>query len=218
VPHGKERADDAFKLGWLFGQQRLDRLRQLITHSRFGHTSTPTVLIGAPKDASSDPAFGRWGRGHATGASPKVNTMIGTGPIFSAAAAERTTREQQEEEVLTDYTPQDIAEDWEFKILRASVPVFASPRHLQHILAEEARAGWVLVEKFDDHRIRLKRPAKARDGDGKLDFDAYRTSVGIPGPRLTSSQLTLITVIALPILFLLIIVLFMWIGTGFMDR
>jgi hypothetical protein len=32
---------------------------------------------------------------------------------------------------------------------------------MQRYLAEEAQAGWTLVEKFDNSRIRLKRPAAA---------------------------------------------------------
>ncbi|MCU0878213.1 MAG: hypothetical protein MUF06_10550 [Pirellulaceae bacterium] len=53
------------------------------------------------------------------------------------------------------------------------------------MLADEARAGWVLVEKFDQSRIRLKRPAAARERDGKLDFDPYRTEAGTPQTILT---------------------------------
>jgi hypothetical protein len=45
-------------------------------------------------------------------------------------------------------------------------------------LDQEARAGWTLVEKFDNRRIRRKRPVSARSGDGALDFDPYRTYVG----------------------------------------
>jgi hypothetical protein len=52
---------------------------------------------------------------------------------------------------------------------------------LHAILAEEARAGWTLLEKFDDTRVRLKRPARARAGDAALDFDPHRTWIGI-GP------------------------------------
>lgn len=36
------------------------------------------------------------------------------------------------------------------------------------------------MEKFDDSRLRLKRPASARELDGKLDIDPYRTHVGPP--------------------------------------
>ena len=52
-------------------------------------------------------------------------------------------------------------------------------------LEEEAPAGWVLVEKFDEGRIRLKRPTSAKESDANLDFDPYRTHVGISEGRLT---------------------------------
>ena len=43
------------------------------------------------------------------------------------------------------------------------------------------RGGWVLVEKFDDTRIRLKRPAGSKVTQGDFDdaYDPYRTTVGI---------------------------------------
>ena len=46
------------------------------------------------------------------------------------------------------------------------------------MLSEEARAGWAYLEKFDNYRVRLKRPASARGSDASLDFDPYRTFVG----------------------------------------
>jgi hypothetical protein len=73
------------------------------------------------------------------------------------------------------------ADDWEFKILRSATAKFHDPVWLRTILEEEARAGWTLVEKFDDARLRLKRPTSARARDAALPFDARRTSVG-PGP------------------------------------
>lgn len=83
---------------------------------------------------------------------------------------------------MTPYTPSDLAEGWEFKILRSSTGRFRDPAWLQSVLQEEQRAGWTLVEKFDNGRIRLKRPAKARAGDAALDFDPMRTWVGMtPG-------------------------------------
>lgn len=88
---------------------------------------------------------------------------------------------------MTGYTPTDLAEDWEFKILRSSTGAFKNPDTLRRFLAEEERAGWVLLEKFDSRRVRLKRPAAAKSGDATLGFDPYRTTVGI-----TDSQLTLI--------------------------
>jgi hypothetical protein len=89
----------------------------------------------------------------------------------------------QEEEEMTPYTPQDLAEHWEFKILRSAAGQFRDPMWLRCILEEEARAGWTMVEKFDDGRVRLKRPASARANDAKLGFDPYRTWVGISQAR-----------------------------------
>jgi hypothetical protein len=80
---------------------------------------------------------------------------------------------------MTPYTPQDLAENWEFKILRSATGAFRNPDRLRAVLAEEQRAGWTLVEKFDDSRLRLKRPARAQRDDGALDFDPRRTWVGM---------------------------------------
>jgi|SRR5262245_32981157 len=100
------------------------------------------------------------------------------GEAAAAAAAKR--RREEEEENMTAYTAQDLSEDWEFKILRSSTAAFRNSEKLRRILEEEGRAGWILVEKFDNSRIRLKRPAKARAGDGSLPFDSYRTYIGLP--------------------------------------
>src|SRR5262245_28485170 len=96
----------------------------------------------------------------------------------SSAAAARRRLQQQEEEEMTTYHPQELSDDWEFKILRSMKAAFRHSERLHEILAEEGRAGWVLVEKFDDGRIRLKRPSRARELDIKLDFDPYRTYIG----------------------------------------
>ena len=80
---------------------------------------------------------------------------------------------------MTPYTPRDLAEDWEFKILRSATGAFRDPAVMQRYLAEEAQAGWTLVEKFDNSRIRLKRPVAARQQDAQCTFDPYRTRVGI---------------------------------------
>lgn len=85
---------------------------------------------------------------------------------------------------LTPYTPQDVAEPWEFKILRSATGQFRDPVRLRSILEEEARAGWTMIEKFDSGRLRLKRLASARANDATLGFDPYRTWVGISQTRL----------------------------------
>jgi len=95
------------------------------------------------------------------------------------AAAQQARQREEEEEQLTPYTSEALAEDWEFKILRSAQGRFRDPAQLATFLTEEARAGWMLVEKFDDSRIRLKRPASAKAKDHSLDFDPYRIHVGI---------------------------------------
>jgi hypothetical protein len=88
---------------------------------------------------------------------------------------------QREEEDMTAYRREDLVEDWEFKILRSTESAFRDPDQLRRILEDEARAGWVLVEKFDDQRVRLKRRAGRSSSDfaAPLDFDPYRTYVGL---------------------------------------
>lgn len=80
---------------------------------------------------------------------------------------------------MSTYTPEELAEGWEFKILRSVTSRFKNPEFLRRCLEEEAPAGWTLIEKFDDNRVRLKRPAAARQRDSMLQIDPYRTSVGM---------------------------------------
>jgi hypothetical protein len=108
--------------------------------------------------------------------------MSTAGAAAAAAAARR--RREEEEEHMTPYSPHDLAENWEFKILRSATGDFKDPAVMQRYLAEEAGAGWTLVEKFDNSRIRLKRPAAARQQDAQCAFDPYRTQVGISEVRL----------------------------------
>jgi hypothetical protein len=95
-----------------------------------------------------------------------------------AAHAEQQRREHEEEQEMTPYSPSDLADDWEFKILRSASGDFRKPERLAEILEQESKAGWVLVEKFDNRRIRLKRRAEARKDDRSLGFDPYRSYVG----------------------------------------
>src|SRR5260221_10607903 len=100
---------------------------------------------------------------------------MSAGAAGAAAAAREQQRMREEEEELTPYSQNDLAQDWEFKIVRSALASFRKPTFLRQVLEDEARAGWVLVKKFDNSRIRLKRSAKARELDSKLDFDPYRT-------------------------------------------
>ncbi len=114
-----------------------------------------------------------------------MSVPVGATTAATAAAAAAAARKRKEEEEMTPYTKEDLTEGWEFKILRSTTNAFKHPEKMKAALEEEARAGWVLVEKFDEGRIRLKRPAAAKGSDANLDFDPYRTRVGISEGRLT---------------------------------
>jgi len=127
----------------------------------------------------------------------------------AATAAEARRLQYQEEEEMTTYTPGDLAGGWEFKILRANSAAFRKPDRLHAILEEEKRGGWVLVEKFDDSRIRLKRPAgaKAVPEDLADGYDPYRTTLGMSPEERTRMFLGIGATLALPLLFVLIMLL-----------
>ena len=105
--------------------------------------------------------------------------MAGAGAAAAAAAAKR--QRDDEEEQMTPYSREEIENDWEFKIIRSQTGTFRKPAALQKLMDEEARAGWQLVEKFDNSRVRFKRPRSARQRDAQLPagVDPYRVQYGI---------------------------------------
>ena len=82
---------------------------------------------------------------------------------------------------MTQYTQKDLDDDWEFKIVRANTAAFRKPAEFSKLIQEEALAGWVLLEKLDNQRVRFKRPRSARAGDNHLPpgVDPYRTHYGM---------------------------------------
>jgi hypothetical protein len=110
-------------------------------------------------------------------------------PITSANRQNgQLAQEGQEEESMTEYTHDDLRQDWEFKIVRSDSGAFRNPQVLNQLVEEEAQAGWVLLEKFDDNRVRFKRSRSARSRDPFLpsDVDPYRTQYGAPVARRTA--------------------------------
>jgi hypothetical protein len=98
----------------------------------------------------------------------------------AAAAAAKKRREREEEEKLTKYNSNDL-DGWEFKIMRSAFGRFGNTEYFRKVCEQEARAGWELVEKFDNERVRFKRRVNKRANDQFLDFNAYRTSAGFGG-------------------------------------
>jgi len=105
--------------------------------------------------------------------------------VAAAAAAKRRQMLLAEEEDMTQYTQDDLENDWEFKIIRSGTAAFRNPQVLNKLLEEEAQAGWIMLEKLDDSRIRFKRPRSARAKDLYLPdgVDPYRTQYGFPPAR-----------------------------------
>ena len=112
--------------------------------------------------------------------------MDGSAGVAAAAAAARLRAQHEEEERLSAYSSDDLAKGWEFKIVRANTAAFRKPEVMQQVCDEEARSGWELVEKFDDARLRFKRPTAARNIPSPAGIDPYRTTYGISQGRLTA--------------------------------
>ena len=120
--------------------------------------------------------------------------MNSIGPIIGAsAAAAAAQRRMEEEERMTTYGPDDLQNDWEFKIVRSNSDTFRNQAKLTKLVDEEKQAGWVLLEKFDDSRIRFKRQRSMQAHDEQLrsqGIDPYRIQYG------TSLNRTMMMVIA----------------------
>jgi hypothetical protein len=73
---------------------------------------------------------------------------------------------------------------WEFKILRSTQESFRDPLVFKQVLEEEAIAGWILLEKLDDRRLRFKRPIAMREvlRSDLLPIDPYRTTYDPASP------------------------------------
>jgi hypothetical protein len=82
-------------------------------------------------------------------------------------------------DVPVTYTSSDLQGGWEFKILTSEAGAFRKTDELRQASEEEAPAGWVLVEKLDDYRLRFKRPIQARSNDIRLAIDPYRSNYGM---------------------------------------
>lgn len=87
----------------------------------------------------------------------------------------------------------------EFKTMQAQTPLFADSKKMQEILLEEAKAGWDLLEKEDNYRIKLQRDIDNRSNDESLSIDAYRTTVGVSSV-LTYGMTALATVLIVSVI------------------
>jgi hypothetical protein len=134
-----------------------------------------------------------------------------TGAAVGMAAAIERQRQLmfEEEEQMTSYTDDELQNDWEFKIVRANRGVFGNFDELKKLVEEENRAGWILLEKLDNSRIRFKRRRSAQANDPQLisyGVDPYRTHYGM-SPNLYAALIVIIF-LAVPFGFLILMMAF----------
>lgn len=105
-------------------------------------------------------------------------------PTPTKSAAEKGVPRQPQTTARSPGKPGIPRPEWEFKIVRADRDLFHDPVVFRRLCEEEAQAGWVLLEKLDDRRVRFKRAIVLRDRLRleHLEFDPYRTSYGRPTP------------------------------------
>lgn len=90
---------------------------------------------------------------------------------------------------------------WEYKIVRSNSDIFRNSEIFHRLCQEEAQAGWILLEKLDDQRVRFKRSYIKRDSiDTKnLAFDPYRSQYGPSGNFINIlGAIAFVTLMALP--------------------
>ncbi|MGL6283470.1 MAG: hypothetical protein ACRC2J_13805 [Microcoleaceae cyanobacterium] len=90
---------------------------------------------------------------------------------------------------------------WEYKIVRSNSDIFRNPEIFYRLCQEEAQAGWILLEKLDDQRVRFKRSYIKRDSINtkNLAFDPYRTQYGPSGNFINIlGAIAFVTLMALP--------------------
>src|SRR5205085_2648363 len=107
--------------------------------------------------------------GRGDGMNPAIH---GAAAAQHQAAERERARRREEEEVMTGYTPADLGGDWQFKIVKGT---FKTPRQIEAVQQEQAEYGWVLVEIFDQNRIRFKRPAGEAQKDQFREGNPYMT-------------------------------------------
>ena len=88
-------------------------------------------------------------------------------------------RKEDEEELMSGYSPQDMRDNWQFKIVRGT---FKTAAQIEAVVQEQAEFGWLLVEIFDQNRIRFKRPASEVDKDAYREGNPYATTSKASGP------------------------------------
>ena len=90
---------------------------------------------------------------------------------------------------MTGYAPDDLSGNWQFKIVKGT---FKTRQQIEAVEHEQAEFGWVLVEIFDQNRIRFKRPVSEAEKDSYREGNPYSTVSKASGPGCGASLLILL--------------------------
>jgi hypothetical protein len=96
----------------------------------------------------------------------------------SAVEREKALR-REEEECMSGYGSDETSSQWQFKIVRGS---FKTAQQVEAVQQEQAEYGWVLVEIFDQHRIRFKRHVSEAGKDAYREGNPWATVSKASGP------------------------------------
>lgn len=96
-------------------------------------------------------------------------------------AAQKALQDRDEEENMTKYNDKG---KFEYKILRSATNSFKDSSIFKKVLDEESENGWELVEKFDNARIRLRRPTNMRSIKDNSVIDPYRSYYGVSDTKM----------------------------------
>jgi hypothetical protein len=94
-------------------------------------------------------------------------------------AREREQARLDEEVLMTSYRPDETASNWQFKIVKGT---FKTAPQVEAVRKEQAEHGWILVEIFDQNRIRFKRLVSEADNDAYREGNPYATVSKASGP------------------------------------
>ncbi len=125
---------------------------------------------------------------------------MSTGAIIAAV------KEQQKQEEEIRYTEEAHSQDLEFKILRCMTGAFGKPEVMKIVIEEESQNGWILLEKFDEYRLRFYRK-RGFLKKTSCSIEPYRTVYGISQWRFTALIIASTLIATLMLVFVLSLLL-----------
>ena len=93
---------------------------------------------------------------------------------------------------MTGYGADETSGQWQFKIVRGT---FKTAQQVEAVQQEQGEYGWILVEIFDQHRIRFKRHVSETSKDQYREGNPYATLSKASGPGCGAAMVLLAVVV-----------------------